>query len=68
MKQGDANALRMCLCCGAWGAGLYRLSGGRAVRICQECARNCHGCRNWLNMSTERKPIGREVEWGICDE
>jgi len=63
MKVGDANAMRLCLCCGREGAGLYRLRDGRAVRVCRQCAWSCDGCQAWLNGARERKPIGREAEY-----
>lgn len=63
MNIGDANALRLCLCCGKPGAVLLRLKDGRNVRSCQDCLAGCDGCRQWANGATERKPIGRECEY-----
>jgi len=63
MTTGDANARRLCLCCGRPGARLLRLRDGRAIRSCDVCLRNCDGCRAWVSGATDRKPIGRESDY-----
>lgn len=63
MKWGEANALRLCLCCGNPGALLLRLPDGRAIRSCSDCQSRCAFCQdNWGN-GKPREPIGREAEW-----
>jgi len=63
MRIGDANALRLCLCCGQEGAELYRLRDGRANRTCHDCESRCAACAAALSGATQRAPIGREIEF-----
>ena len=44
---------KLCLCCGAKNARLYRKKDGRFYSACQQCSDRCAGCVQVISECTE---------------